>query len=286
MAEYRVKRGDTLSRIARAHGLSLNQLLGMNPRYKADPGRLGVGDRVAVPDQPGKPVRPPGPEPLPGPSPQADTSPAEPATGDWFTLPMGQLTFDAEGMEKPGSHYHSRVPHVPGRWSGVTIGRGYDMSQRSKEAIKTDLRQAGVAAGIANKFSACSGYKGSRAEAYLQAQDLADLAITPEQQYYLFLDTYEELAGDVIRICTKSDVVEKYGASDWNSLDSTLRDIVVDLRYRGDYTSATRNKVQPIIVANSRSRLQRLMADEQYWRFQLNVPRDRFERRGKYFERG
>ena len=125
MAEYRVKRGDSLSRIAQAHGLSLNQLLAMNPRYKADPGRLGVGDRVAVPDKPGKPgkpVRPPEPDPLPGPSPRADTGPAETAADDWFTLPMGQLTFDAEGMEKPGSHYHSRVPHAwpwhlaTGRW--------------------------------------------------------------------------------------------------------------------------------------------------------------------------
>jgi hypothetical protein len=258
----------------------------MNPRYKADPGRLGVGDRVVVPDKPGKPVRPPEPEPAPDPSPQADRDPEEAATDDWFTVPMGQLTFDAEGMEKPGSPYHSRAPHVPGRWSGVTIGRGYDMSQRSKEAIKTDLLQAGVGAGIANKFSACSGYKGNRAEAYLQAQGLDDLTITPQQQYYLFLDTYEELAGDVIRICTKSDVVEKYGPSDWDGLDSIIRDIVVDLRYRGDYTSATRNKVQAIIVANSRSRLKGLMANEQYWRFQLNVPRDRFERRRKYFERG
>ena len=159
------------------------------------------------------------------------------------------------------------------------------MSQRSKEAIKTDLRQAGIPAGIANKLSTCSGYKGSRAEAYLQAQALGELTITPERQYYLFLDTYEELAGDVIRICTKSDVVEKYGSTDWDSLDPIVRDVVVDLRYRGDYTPATRNKVQPIIVANSRSRLKQLMATEQYWRFQLNVPRDRFDRRRKYLER-
>ena len=286
MAEYRAKRGDSLYKIAQEHVISFNQLLGMNPRYKADPNRLDVGDRVVVPDKPGKPLRPPEPEPVPGPSPQADPGPADSATDDWFTVPMGQLTFDAEGLEKPGSPYHSRVPHVPGRWSGVTIGRGFDMSQRSKEAIKTDLRQAGIPGAIANKLSGCAGFKGSRAKAHLREQELEELEITLKQQYYLFLDSYEELAGDVIRICRKSDVVEKYSATDWDGLDPIIRDIAVDLRYRGDYTPATRNRVQPIIVANSRSRLKRLMADEQYWRFQVDVPRDRFERRGKYIERG
>ena len=159
----------------------------MNPRYKADPDRLAVGHRVVVPDVPGKPERAPEPQLPPGPSLQALPDPAESATDDWFTVPMGQLTFDVEGLEKPDSAFHSRVPHVPGRWSGVTTGRGYDMSQRSKEAIKTDLRQAGIPGGTANKLSVCAGYKGRRAKAYLEAQGLKELTISPEQQYNLFL---------------------------------------------------------------------------------------------------
>lgn len=37
------------------------------------------------------------------------------------------------------------------------------------------------------------------------------------------------------------------------------------------------------MVANSRSRLKRLMADESYWLGVCNVPGDRFERRRDYF---
>ena len=93
------------------------------------------------------------------------------------------------------------------------------------------------------------------------------------------------MTGKTTRLYFQEGQVEKYGATDWDGLDPIVRDVVVDLRYRGDYTPATRNKVQPIIVANSRSRLKQLMATEQYWRFQLNVPRDRFDRRRKYLER-
>lgn len=277
MAEYRVRRGDTLSKIAAKYDLKLNQLLAMNPVRKADPDRLGVGEILLVPDTKGRPLRAPVAVETAG-----TTAEGVAESTDWFTVPRGQLTFDAEGMEKPGSHWHSRVPHVPGRWSGVTIGRGYDMSQRSKEGITTDLRQAGVAAATANKLAGCAGFKGQRAKDYVAAEGLGLLSITPSQQHHLFLDTYEELAGDVLRICSKADVVAKYGATDWDALDPILRDIVVDLRYRGDYTAATRSHVQPILVANSRRRMQRLMEDAQYWRERVNVPRDRFERRRRY----
>jgi hypothetical protein len=187
-------------------------------------------------------------------------------------------------MEKPGSVWHSRVPHVPGRSSGVTIGRGYDMSQRSREGITTDLRQAGVPVATANKLAGCSGFRGQRAKDYIAEHNLGELSITPEQQYHLFLDIYEELAGDVLRICTKADVVAKYGATDWEELDPLLRDMAIDLRYRGDYTPATRTRVQPVLVANSLPRMRRLMAEEQYWRGRCNVPRNRFERRRRYLE--
>jgi hypothetical protein len=263
--EYRVKRGDTLSRIADRHGLTLNQLLAMNPAYKADPNRLGLGDRLQVVN-PAPPARPAG---------QAQT--------DWFAVPMGQLTFDAEGVENERSRYHSRRPHIPGPWSGVTIGRGYDMRDRSKEAIFDDLRQAGVPVRNARKLSACAGYQGRAAKAYVAEQNLAGVSITAQAQYHLFLSTYQELAGDVIRICEKSDVIAKYGATAWDGLAPVLRDMVIDLRYRGDYTPATRGKVQPILVLNDPGKLQRLMADESYWRVVCNVPRDRFERRKNYF---
>jgi hypothetical protein len=44
----------------------------------------------------------------------------------------GLITFEAEGVENQSSPYHSRYFHVPTPSSGLTIGRGYDMKERTK----------------------------------------------------------------------------------------------------------------------------------------------------------
>ncbi len=58
---YTVKRGDSLAKIAAAHNLSLDQLLDANPRFKAKPDQIRIGDTVTIPEPP-KP-QPPQPEP-------------------------------------------------------------------------------------------------------------------------------------------------------------------------------------------------------------------------------
>lgn len=63
----KVKSGDTLSKIAKANGITLAQLLDANPRFKANPNSIKVGDVLVLPgeksgddDQPQtKPVKPP-----------------------------------------------------------------------------------------------------------------------------------------------------------------------------------------------------------------------------------
>ena len=52
---YTVRLGDTLSKIAAAHGTTLEALLGANPRYRQQPERIQVGDAIVVPgeDPPG-----------------------------------------------------------------------------------------------------------------------------------------------------------------------------------------------------------------------------------------
>lgn len=69
----------------------------------------------------------------------------------------GKITFDAEGQE--GGRFHSRELHVPSGSSGVTIGRGYDMSQKSAFRIKRDLMAAGVSKEDAEKLSGAHGKK-------------------------------------------------------------------------------------------------------------------------------
>lgn len=47
---YTIKPGDSLSTIARSHGLSLAELLAANPQRRANPDAIRVGDEVEIPD--------------------------------------------------------------------------------------------------------------------------------------------------------------------------------------------------------------------------------------------
>lgn len=199
---------------------------------------------------------------------------------DYFTVPRGQVTFDAEGSERRG-RYFSRVAHVPGKWSGVTIGRGYDCKEKSPSKILQDMLDAEVDAPIADGFAGASGLKGTEAEKYVR-RALYDTEITPRQQWLLFNAIYDELEQDVLRICTKSDVVRKYGATQWNALDPLIRDVIVDLRFRGDYTPKTRLRVQPLLVEGDTAGIVQLMDDHNYWVGSFRVPTDRYKRRAAH----
>lgn len=47
---YKVKSGDTLSKIASRNGVTLEQLLDANPQFKANPNKLKVGDILTLPN--------------------------------------------------------------------------------------------------------------------------------------------------------------------------------------------------------------------------------------------
>lgn len=60
--KYTTQPGDSLSKIAKKHGLTLGQLLDANPQFKANPNKLAAG---AVLDIPGSAGPSPGPSPAP-----------------------------------------------------------------------------------------------------------------------------------------------------------------------------------------------------------------------------
>ncbi|MCB9746021.1 MAG: SH3 domain-containing protein [Alphaproteobacteria bacterium] len=199
----------------------------------------------------------------------------------------GQLTFDAEGTE--GGKYHTRTAHWPGGASGVTIGRGYDLGQHSKKDILADMGAAGIAEGDANKFTPAAGKTGTSAKDWL-AQNKASLPeISLDQQKLLFNIVYDRLAADVERISGNYAriVSERDGGErkdyevNWDTIHPAIRDLVVDLRYRGDYTPTSRKKVQPLVIANDLKGLANHMADRTAW---SAVPKDRFERRAAYMK--
>lgn len=103
----------------------------------------------------------------------------------------------------------------------------------------------------AEAFSKGAGLHGDAAKTFVVNNRDKLGEITPAQQKKLFEMVYSELEQDVIRICSKEDVVKKYGKTDWAALDKKIKDVVVDLRYRGDYTPAVREFLQKTIVDNS-----------------------------------
>jgi peptidoglycan hydrolase-like protein with peptidoglycan-binding domain len=190
---------------------------------------------------------------------------------------FGLVTWQAEGAE--GGFYHSRKLHVPSSASGLTIGRGYDMKTKSASTIAQDLVSAGVEAKTAAILKQASGLFGTTASQFIIDNDLLDFEISPEVQKKLFKLSYDAESDQVKRICEKKDVELAYGKTDWAKLNSTIRDITIDLKFRGDYTGTTRKVIQSSLVANDLAAFKTALKDKSNW---PGVPKNRFDRRNTF----
>ena len=206
------------------------------------------------------------------------TTPATPAAPAAAEAPsVGLVTWDAEGTE--GGRFHSRTLSVPSDSSGLTIGRGYDMKERSAATLATDLSAAGVPAADAARISKAAGLSGAAARTFIADQQLGSFEISKVAQVALFMTTYNALKADVARICAKPDVVAAFGACDLAKTDRAIVDILVDLRFRGDYTGTSRGLVQKAAAKNDLAGFATALQNPANW---PNVPRDRFNRRAAF----
>jgi peptidoglycan hydrolase-like protein with peptidoglycan-binding domain len=192
----------------------------------------------------------------------------------------GIITFEAEGME--GGLYHSRILHVPGSWSGVTIGRGYDMGMKSTAKITRDLVSVSLDTSQAAALAKANTLKGEAAKQFIIENDLLDFQITPQQQKELFIITYKDEEKVAKEVCNRKAVVNEYGKCDWDNLNNKIKQIIVDLKYRGDYTRRSRKFLQPYIVDNDLVNFKKQMLDKNNWK---SAPKDRFERRKAFLEK-
>lgn len=193
---------------------------------------------------------------------------------------QGKVTFESEGAE--GGPYHSRILHVPSSTSGLTIGRGYDMKTKNSVKITQDLVSSGVARKDASLLSKAAGLFGATAKNFIKTNKLDKFEITQQQQLKLFEITYREEEAESKRLCTKADVQTAYGQCNWAALDPAIKQIVVDLKFRGDYTGGTRKFLQKHIVANDTKAFLKELSDRKNWLMQ-RVPTDRFQRRINFF---
>jgi len=198
------------------------------------------------------------------------------------TPEIGLITWDSEGMELPGNRFHSRVLHVPTEGSGLTLGRGYDMKERTPAEISRDLVAAGVAAADAALIGQAAGLFGAGARKFIADHHLEKFEVSKPTQKNLFITTYNKLKADVVRISAKPDVVAAYGACNWPNIQQPIVDLVVDLRFRGDYTGTTRALVQKLVAGNNLAGLAQAMKVPASW---ANVPVDRRQRRIAFLDK-
>lgn len=189
----------------------------------------------------------------------------------------GEVTWESEGAE--GGPYHSRCFTVPSTSSGLTVGRGYDMKEKTQKKISEDMTAIGLAQAQADIIKKAAGLSGTSAGSFVVENDLLDFQLTPEQQLALFKISYDGLVKDVKRISADAANVSEYGSVDWENLNSIIKDITVDLRFRGDYTKTSRKNIQKSIADNDLKEFKKQLKDSTKW---SGVPQDRFDRRVKF----
>ena len=192
----------------------------------------------------------------------------------------GIVTWESEGAE--GGPYHSRKLHIPSEASGLTIVRGYDLRRKNEKTIRENLTSATVDKAYIDILVKAAGKFGKGAEDFVINNDLLDLQITPDMQKKLFKISYNHESQEVKRICEKKDVEKLYGKTDWDKLNSYIKDILIDLKFRGDYTSSARQIIQKSVADNDIVTFKKKIKDESHWK---NVPSDRFKRRVSFIDK-
>jgi hypothetical protein len=145
----------------------------------------------------------------------------------------GQVTYDAEGSDVASSKYYSREIHWPGNsLSGVTIGRGYDMGNRTKVAVKHDMLKAGIEDKKATSLSEGAGLKGDKAKEFVTNNKESITKITVANKVKMFDKIYP---GYEIR--AKNNYIRwtasEKDKTEWDKLHQAIKDVLVDFVYQG-----------------------------------------------------
>ena len=189
----------------------------------------------------------------------------------------GRLTWESEGQE--GGRGHSRVLRVPAARCGLTLGRGYDLRNRIRVEVQKQLAQAGVDPSASTVLGGGVRLQGQAAEGFIVGSDLLDFELSPPCQLRLFEIAYAEAEVGVQEICARPDVVSAFGAVNLAQLDPRIKEVLIDLHYRGDYTRQARSLIQHSVVQNDLNGFARSLSDLAHW---AEVPPERFQRRKRF----
>ena len=181
------------------------------------------------------------------------------ANADSFTssesqlkVSKGQLTFDIEGDERyrdADKSFFSRRPHWPGGVSGVTLGRGFDFGQQFD--TKETLQEVGVTEPFLTWLSGSEGLSGAEAKKYIKdmPENIKGRCITRKQQKDLFM----KIVGDYEKRAKATAIKRQYDGMRaplvWGNLASAVKEVLVDMQYRGDLKESTMDKIGKLIEA-------------------------------------
>lgn len=207
----------------------------------------------------------------------------------------GLLTFRAEGNNIPSSKLFTRKIHLPvnasscgGNNSGVTIGRGFDLGGRTKISVLMTLKTVGIENNKSEAIASGAGLKGCAAYNFVLKNRDRINEITEQQQLNLFVLTYRELKKDVERICKKQQNIRDFHPDPntsptlaWDGIPDKIKEILIDLRYRGDYDPRARHYIQKMAYEGDLEGFGKALSDRSFWR---DVPDDRFKRRVDHYE--
>ncbi|EOL8966985.1 peptidoglycan-binding protein [Cronobacter dublinensis] len=153
-----------------------------------------------------------------------------------------QFTFDNEGADyitatdpfRPHSYpLFSRILHWPNSAaSGVTLGRGYDMGNRSSGEIFATLRQAGIEEYKAILASKAAFLKGRDAASFVKVYGPLFGEITHQQQIRLFEIAIQFYISEAKRIFSGRKA-RMMSAISWEKMRVRLKDIYIDSLYQG-----------------------------------------------------
>lgn len=185
---------------------------------------------------------------------------------------MGQITFDAEGVDyltavepfrQPENMPHfSRILYWPGKNSGVTLGRGYDMKKRSPGQILTELRQAGIEEYKAVICSKASGLVGLKAVMnFIKGYGPLVGEISHLQQVRLFEIAYREKCEFAKGVYSRQSKSIANPIS-WSALDSRIKEVFVDTIYQGNKSAP--KMVQIMAKGGSRSDIIEYLNNDPY----------------------
>ena len=210
-----------------------------------------------------------------------------------FLVPAGQVTFDAEGNETP--YLFSRKLQLPPGSSGVTIGRGYDISRHTASQAKADLTAAGLPAKVVAVLIKAAapdprkgvkpsfGITGSKAAAFLKAH--ADVVITPAQQKALFERIYPGYESAAISKANAGIAELGKQTVDWKRLNPAIVQIVTDLNFRGDLgLSGVIKALRPSLLANDLAAFEKVLADPKVFRDASKNATGRFNARVQFLK--